>query len=243
MKYIRYYFALAILSLVFVPACAPAPPADPEAAYRKAVEDAATADPSEISYTLTPIVDWNRDLIWDGQGENERVLMVTWTSWSGYNGQEGQTMDLARETWVTPAPDIKDFCQANWLAPPDLVPRLEELLGLPPDNGKTTFVEVWVRPADLFRPTPDPEITDREAELDFPKVDGSLSVTDAYIQWFNTLMDSSYGENGYPWTRLGYTYDWGNPAGEVGLSEFVIRMGATVEVHSVSTTEDYCRWW
>ena len=28
----------------------------------------------------------------------------------------------------------------------------------------------------------------------------------------------------YPWTRLGYTYDWGNPRNLVGLSEFVLRI-------------------
>ena len=44
--------------------------------------------------------------------------------------------------------------------------RLEKLLGLPPNSGKTKFVEIWVRPQDLFRPSPDPEITDCVAELD-----------------------------------------------------------------------------
>jgi hypothetical protein len=29
---------------------------------------------------------------------------------------------------------------------------------------------------------------------------------------------------GYPWTRLGYSYDWGNPKNPVGLSEFVLRI-------------------
>ncbi len=45
---------------------------------------------------------------------------------------------------------------------------------------------------------------------------------------------------GYPWTRLGYTYDWGNPGSEVGLSEFVIQGGATVQVAQVYSTQAYC---
>lgn len=45
----------------------------------------------------------------------------------------------------------------------------------------------------------------------------------------------------YPWTRLGYTYDWGNAKSRVGLSEFVIRKGARLTVHSVSTTEGYAQ--
>lgn len=45
----------------------------------------------------------------------------------------------------------------------------------------------------------------------------------------------------YPWTRLGYTYDWGNPRADMGLSEFVIKKGAEIAINSVYTTEDYCR--
>ena len=59
--------------------------------------------------------------------------------------------------------------------------------------------------------------------------------------WFNRLKSESYGENGYPWTRLGYTYDWGNPKGEVGLSEFIIKSGATIKIHSVIGTLDYSK--
>jgi hypothetical protein len=38
---------------------------------------------------------------------------------------------------------------------------------------------------------------------------------------------------------MGYTYDWGNPDGEIGMSEYVIRNNSTVIVSSVSTTSDY----
>lgn len=238
-----YCFGTALLLLILMVGCPGPTPVDPEIAYKRAIEDAATAEPSEISYTLTPIVDWNSDLIWQDNGPDKRVLMVTWMSWTGYDGKVGQDTEVSRDTWVTAAPDIQDFCRNHWLTPPHLVPRLERLLGLPPNNGKTTFVEMWVHPADLFRPSADPEITDREAELDFPEVNGYMSVSDAYMTWFYALMASSYGENGYPWTRLGYTYDWGSPFTSVGLSEFVIRQGATVGINQAATTEDYCRWW
>jgi len=52
--------------------------------------------------------------------------------------------------------------------------------------------------------------------------------------------DKLYGEHGYPCARLRYTYDWGDLDGEVGLSEFIIRAGASVEIHSVTETQDYC---
>ena len=44
-----------------------------------------------------------------------------------------------------------------------------------------------------------------------------------------------------PWTRLGYTYDWGNQASEVGLSEFVVWAKTTVKVESVTQNADYCQ--
>jgi len=44
----------------------------------------------------------------------------------------------------------------------------------------------------------------------------------------------------YPWTQLGYTYDWGNPETEVGLSEFVIKTNSKVKVNRIESTLKYC---
>jgi len=207
--------------------------------YRKAVEDAKTAEPAEICRTLTPIVNYNELLEWREQNGQEQVLMVTWTR-DYYDKQVGQTICTPREIWVTAAPQLKDFCRALELKEKALQLRLEQLLGLPPDNGKTTVVEIWVSPSDLFRPSPDPDITDREAVLDFPN-SWFMTVAQPYVRWFNELKTSSYGKNGYPWTRLGYTYDWGNPESEIGLSEFVIRAGASITIYSTSLTGTYCQ--
>ncbi len=68
-------------------------------------------------------------------------------------------------------------------------------------------------------------------------------VSSDYITWFNDNIIYSYypqkDKNKYPWTRLGYTYDWGNPVNEVGLSEFIIKKDARVIVKSIQSTEDY----
>jgi len=122
----------------------------------------------------------------------------------------------------------------------DLTLRLEQLLGLPPNYGNNRFVELWIDLNDLFRPSPDPGISDREAELDFPVSNRYVTISAEHIRWFTNKKNTSYGPNGYPWTRLGYTYDWGNPESEVGLSEFVIRKGAVVPIEGVYTIEVYC---
>ena len=146
-------------------------------------------------------------------------------------------MIASREIWAVIPKELAGFYKQNCsLSDNDLVLRLEQLYGLPPHNGKQWFVEIWVDPDDILRPSPDPEITDYEAELDFPKW-----VDTQYRGWFNELKSESYGENGYPWTRLGYTYDWGNPESEIGLSEFIIMPGSTIKIHSVISTLDYSR--
>lgn len=220
---------------------AAASPADLQQAYLNAVKDAATAEPQEISKNLTPIVETNSNLIWEGQPGDKRLLVLTWTSWNGYDDKIGQSIVTTRETWVTAAPELKNFC-VNYAStqPNNLTLRLEQLLGLPPNNDKTKFVALWVKPQDLFRPAPDPEISDQEAGVTFPQ-SKFLTVSPEYVTWFNNLSSQSYGEKGYPWTRLGYTYDWGNPASEVGLSEFVINTGATIKVDGVTSTGDYCK--
>ena len=47
-------------------------------------------------------------------------------------------------------------------------------------------------------------------------------------------MINKYGPDGYPWTRQGYTYDWGGRT-KFGLSEFVIKKGVPVKIKSVTT--------
>lgn len=224
----------------------PAPPAPAPAArtYAEAVADAAKAEASEIVTTLVPLVDGTPGLVWKVATGPKKLLFVTWTSWNGYDGKEGQLVPLGRETWVTIAPQLQDFCKGlthGAALSAEQVVRLEQLLGLPAGGGKNRFVEVWADPADVFRPCPDPETTDRECGLDFPSPSSRVTVSPEHVAWFKEKNATSYGDKGYPWTRLGYTFDWGNPTSEVGLSELVIRQGAQVEVKSVSTNEAYCK--
>lgn len=59
----------------------------------------------------------------------------------------------------------------------------------------------------------------------------------SYRDWFVNRTETVYNVGnpddpttwGYPWTRLGYTYDWGNPRSHVGASEFVIRLNPAVD--------------
>ena len=69
-----------------------------------------------------------------------------------------------------------------------------------------------------------------EGIINLPKKE-IKSATDSNIQhispshWLGLLQESKE----YPWTRMGYTYDWGNTEDHVGVSEFVIVPGTEVK--------------
>lgn len=222
--------------------------------FQAAVDDAETALPEEISQGLHAVVPSNPSLRWRARDSaaastgteldedtDRDVLAVTWTDWHGYDDSVGSEIELGRDVWTTLVPDLQEFCRNLPSRRPKAVGRrLEQLLGLPPDDGRDRFVEMWVRPIDLFRPCPDPEVSDRECELDFP-LSAYSTLNPHYKTWFENLVSTMYGDGGYPWTRLGYTYDWGRRRGNVGLSELIIRKGSRVTVAAVYEDLDYCR--
>lgn len=202
--------------------------------YTNAIEDAMVAKESEVYNGLTPIVENNSNLIWRGTPGNESALVVTWTKYaSSYPVNESITTSWG-DTWVTVAPEIQVFFQVHVKAGTNVTVRAAELLGMPANTSNTYFVEFWANPQSLFRPTPDNEITDTVASLTFPS-----SATAEYKDWFNSNIINSYYPMKYPWTRLGYTYDWGNTGNHVGLSEFILKQNSTVTVKSVTPATEY----
>ncbi|MBL0225139.1 MAG: hypothetical protein IPQ16_06050 [Geobacteraceae bacterium] len=253
---------------------APPTPAALQTMYSSASYDTRTVNPAEISRALIPIISDNRDLIWENGVPGSRVLTLSWIRSSDAKYYDG-TVDpackplssnctLKADLWVTVAPELKIFFFGTM--PQSL--RIAQLLGVPPEYAleERSMVELWVSPQDMFRPCPDPEITDRECQADFP-ADPFRSFTSTelvrategpgwnifmnYTGWFNNRKDYIYSNarnyplsSPYPWTRLGYTYDWGS-SNHVGLSEFVVHgrkqngSGISVGVNSVRTTTEY----
>ena len=232
----------SIMALLVIPGCAETHLTnyDIEQMYLSATEDAEVAMPNEIYKDLTAIEADNHNLVWEGEPGNSRVLVVTWTGKPYYDNYVGQDYQLpaGAEIWVTVVPELTNFFKGKSSSDTEL--RIEQLLGLPPNSGKTKFVELWADANDMFRPSPDPEITDHEAELDFPASAKFITITETYKTWFNNLKESSYeGDYAHPWTRLGYTYDWGNKKNHIGFSEFVIAGNSTIGIKSITATDDY----
>jgi len=204
--------------------------------YQNAIDKVMVTGQNVTYSGLTPITEDNANLIWQGEPGNKSVLVVTFTKYAS-SYPVGQTVNNSwGDIWVTLVPDIQIFFQDNVDDNTNLTLRAAQLLGLPPGTSNTYFVELWIQPQYLFRPTGDNEIADTTAGIAFPD-----SATSEYKQWFNDNIIYSYYPPRYPWTRLGYTYDWSNSGSNVGLSEFVIRQNALAEVKSVTLAADYLK--
>lgn len=242
-KWSPVFYALVFSGLVF--SCGAerieAFPADWPQAYLDSLTDTARdATPDKVSKNLIAVIPGEPDLAWDSGGT--RVLMETWADDKFYPTRKPGdviTVRAGHPIWVSSPPELKTWVAGHAFPESDLALRLKQMLGMPPEADKTYFAEFWVNPADLLRPSPDPEITDHEAELDFP-VNPFISISDTYKTWFNNLRSISYTtDDAHPWTRLGYTYDWGNKYNHAAISEFIIWDGAQVEINAVTPTADY----
>ena len=61
-----------------------------------------------------------------------------------------------------------------------------------------------------------------------------------FKSWYDSnILWSYFNETKYPWTRLGYTYDWADNGREYGLSEFIIFSGASVSVDHTYTIGEF----
>jgi len=212
--------------------------------YERAIRDAAQMDPSAVTPTLTPVAPHNDTLHWQVKGDSTRwVQVTTWTDDAPLPGadtlsSEGDTLTLTGDVWVTLTPAVQQFCRD--VPPEHHERRLEQRLGLPPYAGYTRFVTLWASTEDLFRPCPDPEITDRQCTATPPQPTSRVRVAPEHIEWLDEQFAFSHQPGGYPFTGLGYTYDWGRPEQPVGFSEFVVPEGAPVRVEDQSSTAAYC---
>ncbi|GBE90970.1 hypothetical protein [Nostoc cycadae] len=216
----------------------------------KSIEDAKKPSVDKVVNNLWALSTTNPKIKTRERDGKTEFLMVSWlyTSNPSMDWAVG-TKEISRQTWLTVFPQAQEFCQSckgtgiNLPGKVMLALRLQQYLGLVLNKyaNKTHFVEMWVKAEDLSRPCIDPEINDSSCNvLPVPVPKSNLTLHNIYQNSFENK-DKEY----YPWTGLGYTYDWGNPQKpHVGASEFLINgtkdKPVTVEVVAVKETIEYC---
>jgi len=213
----------------------------PKSPYACSIIDAQNPEPHEIVSDLFRVHPDQPELEWRADGH---VKVVAWSQAQWWQPGPKKT---DRETWVTASPELKQICsQQAFATTTPLQDRLAQLLGVPLPASYDTFVEIWVKPMDLFRPCPDPAIDDSACQIEFPR-----DVSASHRRWINDLRATQYyqpepevnsNKQAYPWTQLGYTYDWSPQSPDHrGPSEFILKSGARIEVQSLTSSADYCQ--
>ncbi len=177
-----------------------------------------------------------------------KILVRAFTNPLYYNLTTKKNQNLyPGALWVTTGNELPAWYRdpANGVNASNISIKSAQIHGLPTSSTQqyNAIVEMLVDPSKLLRPTRDPNITAQPSALPvdpFAPKPANISQADfdAYKTWYTANITSSYRavnpDNRYPWTQLGYTYNWGGDqstlAGINGLSEFVIlgtRSGVT----------------
>jgi hypothetical protein len=215
-----------------------------DAIRRSAVVEAGDALP------LTPLV----------AGPDGMVRVATWSRCPGAAAENRcgsfvpGPVTLQFDAWVGSDDEFRNVCSK---LKGDLVLKLAQLIGLPPPQAPvpdTTlehqFVTFSAPIARIFRPCTDPRVDTTSCS---PKLVNPLpaNAPPDFYRWFTNQAMSSWQVAspgvppiGYPWSRLGYTYNWAPEAPtRYGLSEYVVPGASTpvpVTVIFVQTARQFC---
>ena len=187
------------------------------------------------------------------------VSLMTESTWlSFYQPYEwwaaARSNSVGYESWVSFEPELKDYilARSNELATTslaDVTMRAEEALGISNAATHLFAVTLWVSAESLFRPAINWSLTNAATYRDWSGHDAngpdwfSTAYGYSYIDWFTNRQATIYsGSGAFPWTGLGYTFDWfyaTNSPSLVGVSEFVIGAQRTYYVDEGMLVDEY----
>ena len=148
------------------------------------------------------------------------VTVLTFTQARWVPSYQKDPATTAKDLWVTVVPFMKAFCQEyvrlHGADRQQLELRVKKRLGLPPDADYDTFVELTVDPKDkarLLRPCGDSSLDKTACQP--PTLPAASDVwsnqsgSTQFQEWMLRNYYSNYAsQEPYPWTALGYTFDW-----------------------------------
>lgn len=203
----------------------------PQGLFDQAVQDAMLAEDSEIQ----PLVTLTKEdalVNWDDAG---RVLLCTWHNYPDSYPQ-GETVTIEwGPVWTFTDKEMASHADELQKAQDPLM-RLRQIISFAPDSEHSTVTGFWVDPKDVLRPAYQSDPSEGAMQIAFDD-----DVDETFKTWFDENILSSYFYGSYPWTRLGYTYDWADNGTEYGVTEFIVNSGAEVEVAFTEPTEDFLK--
>ena len=221
--------AFAASALIGLVGCgAPAPTT--EELWQAAMQDAVFSEDSEVTKLVTLTAE-DPHVIWDESGE--RVLLLTWHDYDAECEPGGPVPTGGGEIWATSLGEMTAWYEEHREGVTDWNLRFAQLLGMPEEAGCTRFTAFWADPEQVLRPA---YVTDPTQQMEN---DYALVPEGDYKDWFDGNILWSYFESEYPWTRLGYTYDWSGGASEYGLTEFLLRDAGDTEILFTDTTAEF----
>ncbi|MCW3463881.1 hypothetical protein [Chitinophaga nivalis] len=246
---IPVYLLCMLVTLIFAgcssnddPPVIPPPVYDMNELYARAIQDAMVADSSKASDALWPIKAGTPDVQFKTINGQSYVLMATFMRFPGSYPEKDSITNVWGESWLFIPQQMKGRIGPGFTPASDTILRISQLLGLPPVNSKsnTHIAQIWVKVDSLYRPAGNPAIDTKSA--------GPVlvpGVTANYANWFNNYIIFAYyrplgkTDYHYPWTRMGYTYDWAPNASRVGLSEYVVKPNSGMWVEKVTTASGF----
>ncbi len=215
-----------------VTGCGESPP-DNDTLWKAAMTDAVFSEDEEIQELVTLTKEDGR-VIWDEAGK--RVLLLTWHDYADPCAPGGSILTDYGDIWATSAGEMQEWYEGNHDGVDDWELRFAQLLGVHEDEGYTRFTAFWVPVENVIRPA---YVTDVTSQMEN---DYAIVTDESYKEWFDNNILWSYFESDYPWTRLGYTYDWSGGESEYGLTEFLVRDGSKTEIAFTYTTAEFVDW-
>ena len=203
---------------------------DPGQLWQAAMADAVFSQDDEVR-ELVNLTPEDGRVIWDEAGQ--RVLLLSWHDYDDPCAPGAPLPEGCGDVWATSLGEMAAWYGAHAAGTEDWELRFAQLLGMPEEAGCTRFTAFWADPEQVLRPA---YVTDPTQQMEN---DYALVPEGDYKDWFDGNILWSYFESEYPWTRLGYTYDWSGGASEYGLTEFLLRDAGDTEILFTDTTAEF----
>ena len=211
-----------------------------DAKFDAAVKDASEALEEE-KFTVVTLDDFSDKVSWNA--DKTQLLVVSLTS-NPDSYKEGETVKADSVVWVVNEKELLMWFQDHKDGVRDWDLRFKQLFGEPRTSNVSHMAFLWVSPNDLMRPAYVPDVKAYDMRTSF---EGSDADNTERMMWFKNWFDAraakSYeGPDARPWTRLGYTYDWGSDAEKYGLTEYIVTPGANMEVRFTRNLKFVANW-